>query len=119
MPVTPEQCRRKQKPGTGWLLVPAGLLALLVIGALAGPFFRPLKLQLGATVVIVRGIHHPGHPYLRMLPQGLLVEDRRIRTPIGDLEGCRYASFGLHHRRALRIGDWAYCVNWFEGRRTR
>jgi hypothetical protein len=110
---------RQEKRGRGAAVLAVFLLVLLLMLPVV-PVLRPVKIQVGGTMVIVgtnglpvgaTGFPHPGLDS-RDLPRPSTYHGTR------DMEGISYTVNGPLHFRTLRVGAWVYYLAWFRGRRS-
>ncbi|MGV3722670.1 MAG: hypothetical protein ACO1SX_17345 [Actinomycetota bacterium] len=106
---TPERVTRNRK-GFYLLLLPPLLLLLLAISAA----FRPLEIQLGATVILVLADPAMGHS--AWTAGGGAIAARADIRPIG---AHRYVVTGPGHAGYVQCHTWAYGVAWFQGHQQR
>jgi hypothetical protein len=107
-PAAGKTCRR----GRAWLLVPALLLALVLLLPLV-PLVRPVDLETSGWVLRAAVLHEPVG-----LPTGMHRVDDPF-PPNFSQDRPFYQATETIHAWVLVVGDWSYRVMWFKGYRVK
>jgi hypothetical protein len=115
MPVLAELTAQERKRGRGWLWLLAAVPVLLVL-FLVGTTVRPLVLEMGGRVAILRGEWSGG----RGVPESGFYQGAFPPAPgTTTLNERNYVQTGTAYFRYVRLGFWTYGVGWFKGHRQR